>query len=84
MNEYDENAIYEARAQFTPELIIVDHKEKAGPSYFWMKYEINRSSGILVRQNKFLGDTSSETWESKAWSKPIYGKCQKRTVKTAF
>lgn len=76
--------IHDANVNFLSDIVVLDYKQKSGPSYFWFKYEINRISGEMIRQNKFLGDPSREDWDSTLWSKPMVGTCSKKTIKTIF
>ena len=84
VREVTEGYVHDAKVNFTSDLIVIDYKEKSGPSLFWLKYEINRLSGEMLRQNKFVGDPSVQSWESTPWSRPITGTCSKKKVKTLF
>ena len=85
VNEVSDGVLHtSARASFTTGTIVVDYKERSGPSYFWLRYEIDRTNGSMTRQNKFLGDVSTESWQQKQWSTPLAGACKKRTLETLF
>ena len=85
VNEVSEGVLHpQARASFTTETIVVDWKESSGPSSFWMRYEIDRTNGLMTRQNKFLGDLATGRWDLAQWSPALPGVCAKQTPKTLF
>lgn len=84
MREANEAVVRDVKVRFASDVIVADYKEKTGPSYFWVKYEISRTDGSMLWQNKFLANPATQEWDSVAWSRPNLGFCKKITPKTIF